>query len=83
LFVDVFHLFAEIKRPKLSQEGKNRVLRALHHKDHHYTNFIQPELLAFHSSGPEPNQKFLALKLSNQRSKNSRPYAYRCGVWTR
>uniref|UniRef100_A0A2N9FXT1 Uncharacterized protein n=1 Tax=Fagus sylvatica TaxID=28930 RepID=A0A2N9FXT1_FAGSY len=57
----------EIKRPKLSQEGKNRVLRALHHKDHHYTNFIQPELLAFHSSGPEPNQKFLALKLSNQR----------------
>uniref|UniRef100_A0A2N9EF38 Uncharacterized protein n=1 Tax=Fagus sylvatica TaxID=28930 RepID=A0A2N9EF38_FAGSY len=32
-----------IKHPKLSQEGQNRVLRALHHRDHHYTNFIQPE----------------------------------------
>uniref|UniRef100_A0A2N9I3H4 Uncharacterized protein n=1 Tax=Fagus sylvatica TaxID=28930 RepID=A0A2N9I3H4_FAGSY len=40
-----------IKHPKLSQEGQNRVLRALHHRDHHYTNFIQPKLLAFHSFG--------------------------------
>uniref|UniRef100_A0A2N9F9M7 Tf2-1-like SH3-like domain-containing protein n=1 Tax=Fagus sylvatica TaxID=28930 RepID=A0A2N9F9M7_FAGSY len=60
-------LVTAIKRLKLSQEGKNRVLRVLHHKDHHYTNFIQPELLSFHSFCPEPNQKFLSLKLSNQR----------------
>ncbi len=44
------------------------MLRALHHKDHHYTNFIQPELLAFHSFSLEPNQKVLSLQLSNQRS---------------
>uniref|UniRef100_A0A2N9FZG0 Uncharacterized protein n=1 Tax=Fagus sylvatica TaxID=28930 RepID=A0A2N9FZG0_FAGSY len=61
-------IFLAFTRPKLSKEGKDRVLQALHHKDHHYTNFIQLELLVFHYFGPEPNQKVLSLKLSNQRN---------------
>jgi hypothetical protein len=73
---DIFLHFAAFTRPKLSKEGKDRVLQALHHKDHHYTNFIQLELLVFHYFGPEPNQKVLSLKLSNQRSKYPRPYIY-------
>ena len=63
--IDVFLLFAAIKRSKLNQEGQNRVLRALHHKDHHYTKFIQLELLALYSFGPKPSQTILSLDLSN------------------
>jgi hypothetical protein len=40
VFTDVFHFVAALKRPKLNQEGLNRVFRALQHRDHHYTNFI-------------------------------------------
>ncbi len=63
--------FAAIKRSKLSQEGQNRVLRVLHHNDHHYTKFIQPDLLAFYSFCPEPSQEVLSLDLTNQRSECS------------
>ena len=81
--IDVFLLFAAIKCLKLNQEGKNRVLRALHHKDHHYTKFIQPELVTLYSFGPEPSQTVLSLKLSNQRSKYPLLYLLLAfGVWT-
>uniref|UniRef100_A0A2N9F2S3 Uncharacterized protein n=1 Tax=Fagus sylvatica TaxID=28930 RepID=A0A2N9F2S3_FAGSY len=42
-----------LKRPKLNQDGHNRVLRALHHKEHHFKHFIRPELLALYLFGPE------------------------------
>ena len=58
--------FAAIRRPKLTQEGQDRVLRALHHKDHHYKKFIQPDLFALYSFGPEPSQEVLSLNLTNQ-----------------
>uniref|UniRef100_A0A2N9EKL8 Uncharacterized protein n=1 Tax=Fagus sylvatica TaxID=28930 RepID=A0A2N9EKL8_FAGSY len=35
-----------LKRPKLNSDGHNRVLRALHHKEHHFKHFIRPELFA-------------------------------------
>uniref|UniRef100_A0A2N9G9C7 Uncharacterized protein n=1 Tax=Fagus sylvatica TaxID=28930 RepID=A0A2N9G9C7_FAGSY len=49
---DNFH--PPLKRPKLDSDGHNRVLRALHHKEHHFKHFIRPELLALYSFGPEP-----------------------------
>jgi hypothetical protein len=61
--------FSALKRPKLSREGLNRVLRALHHRDHHYTNFIQPDLLALYSFGPELNETVLSLQETNQKSR--------------
>jgi hypothetical protein len=66
---DVFHFVAALKRPKLNQEDLNRMLRVLHHRDHHYTNFIQPEVLALYSFGPEPNETVLSLQITNQRSR--------------
>jgi hypothetical protein len=60
-----------VRRPKLNQEGQNKVLRALHYKDHHYTKFIQPDLLALYSFGPEPSQDVLSHDLTNQRSEYS------------
>uniref|UniRef100_A0A2N9I0Y0 Uncharacterized protein n=1 Tax=Fagus sylvatica TaxID=28930 RepID=A0A2N9I0Y0_FAGSY len=55
-----------LKHPKLNQERLNRVLQALHHRDHHYTNFIQPEVLALYSFGLEPNETVLSLQITNQ-----------------
>uniref|UniRef100_A0A2N9IZ84 Uncharacterized protein n=1 Tax=Fagus sylvatica TaxID=28930 RepID=A0A2N9IZ84_FAGSY len=53
-----------ISRPTLDKEGRDWVLRALHHKDHHYTNFIQPELLVFYSFGLQPNQTVLSFGMA-------------------
>uniref|UniRef100_A0A2N9GAB5 Uncharacterized protein n=1 Tax=Fagus sylvatica TaxID=28930 RepID=A0A2N9GAB5_FAGSY len=39
----------------------------LHHRDHYYTNFIQPEVLALYSFDPEPNETVLSLQITNQR----------------
>jgi hypothetical protein len=72
MLTDVLLFIAVLKRPKLNQDGLNRVLRALHHKDHHYTNFIQPEVLALYSFGPEPNETVLSIHETNQKSKYSR-----------
>ena len=69
---DVFCFVATLKRPKLDQDGRNRVLRALYHKDHHYTNFIQLEVLAIYSFGPEPNEIVLLIQETNQKSRYSR-----------
>uniref|UniRef100_A0A2N9G0U8 Uncharacterized protein n=1 Tax=Fagus sylvatica TaxID=28930 RepID=A0A2N9G0U8_FAGSY len=71
-FVRVRHawgtpLASTLKRPKLNREGLNRVLRALHHRDHHYTNFIQPDLLTLYSFGPEPNEMVLSIQETNQK----------------
>jgi hypothetical protein len=66
--IDVFRFTAALKRPKLNQDRVNRVLRALYHKDHHYTNFVQPEVLALYSFGSEPNETVLSLLETNQRS---------------
>ena len=60
--------FAAIRRPKLTQEGQDRVLRALHHKDRHYAKFIHPDSLALYSVGPEPSQDILSQDLINQQS---------------
>jgi hypothetical protein len=64
--------FTTLKRPKLNQDGLNRVLRVLHHREHHYTNFIQPEVLALYSFGPEPNETVLSLQETYQKSRYSR-----------
>jgi hypothetical protein len=69
VFTDVFRFVTALKHPKLNQEGLNRVLQALHHRDHHYTNFIQPEVLALYSFGPEPNETVLSLQITNQQSR--------------
>uniref|UniRef100_A0A2N9I9R1 Uncharacterized protein n=1 Tax=Fagus sylvatica TaxID=28930 RepID=A0A2N9I9R1_FAGSY len=50
-----------LKRLKLNSDGHNRVLRALHHKEHHFKHFIRPELLALYSFGPEPSEADEAL----------------------
>jgi hypothetical protein len=62
-------LFAALRRPKLNEDGHNRVLRALHHNQHHYKYFIRPELLALYSFGPEPSEAVLSLQEINQKSK--------------
>ncbi len=72
MFTDVFHFVAALKCPKLNQERLNRVLRALYHRDHQYTNFIQPEVLALYSFGPEPNEIVLSLQETNQKSRYPR-----------
>ncbi len=67
-FSDVFFSLAALKRLKLNSDGHNRVLRALHHKEHHFKHFIRPELLALYSFGPEPSEAVLSLQEINQRS---------------
>uniref|UniRef100_A0A2N9GVU6 Uncharacterized protein n=1 Tax=Fagus sylvatica TaxID=28930 RepID=A0A2N9GVU6_FAGSY len=56
-----------LRRPKLNEDGHNRVLRALHHKQHHYKHFIRPELLALYSFGPEPSEDVLSLQEINKK----------------
>uniref|UniRef100_A0A2N9FXG2 Uncharacterized protein n=1 Tax=Fagus sylvatica TaxID=28930 RepID=A0A2N9FXG2_FAGSY len=56
-----------LRRPKLNEDGHNRVLRALHHNQHHYKYFIRPELLALYSFGPEPSEAVLSLQEINQK----------------
>uniref|UniRef100_A0A2N9F0B4 Uncharacterized protein n=1 Tax=Fagus sylvatica TaxID=28930 RepID=A0A2N9F0B4_FAGSY len=48
-------------------DGINRVLRALHHREHRYTTFIQPKVLALYSFGPEPNKTVLSIQEINQK----------------
>ena len=67
-FPDVFFSLAALKRPKLNSDGHNRVLRALHHNQHHFKHFIRPELLALYSFGPEPSEAVLSLQEINQKS---------------
>uniref|UniRef100_A0A2N9J012 Uncharacterized protein n=1 Tax=Fagus sylvatica TaxID=28930 RepID=A0A2N9J012_FAGSY len=57
-----------LRRPKLSPDGHNRVLRALHHREHHFKHFIRPELLALYSFGPEPSEAVLSLQEINQKT---------------
>uniref|UniRef100_A0A2N9I7P4 Uncharacterized protein n=1 Tax=Fagus sylvatica TaxID=28930 RepID=A0A2N9I7P4_FAGSY len=57
-----------LRRPKLDENGHNRVLRSLHHTQHHYKHFIRPELLALYSFGPEPSEAVLSLQEINQKS---------------
>ena len=64
-FFFFFFFFVALRRLELSQEGQNRVLRALHHKDHHYKKFIWPKLLALYSFGPKPSQDVLSQDLTN------------------
>uniref|UniRef100_A0A2N9G4Z8 Uncharacterized protein n=1 Tax=Fagus sylvatica TaxID=28930 RepID=A0A2N9G4Z8_FAGSY len=56
-----------LKRPKLDSDGHNRVLRALHHTEHHFKHFVHPELLALYSFGPEPSEAVLSLQEINQK----------------
>jgi hypothetical protein len=63
-----FFFLAALRRPTLSSDGHNRVLRALHHKQHHYKHFIRPELLALYSFGPEPSEDVLSLQEINRKS---------------
>ena len=44
------------------------MLRALHHRDHHFKHFIRHELLALYSFGPEPGEAILSLQEINQKS---------------
>jgi hypothetical protein len=64
----IFSLLAALKRPKLNQDGHNRVLRALHQNVHHYKHYIRPDLLALYSFGPEPSEAVLSLQEINQKS---------------
>jgi hypothetical protein len=68
---DVSFLFVAFRRPELSQDGQNRVLQALHHKEHHYKKFIQPELLELYSFEPESSEDVLSQELINQQSECS------------
>uniref|UniRef100_A0A2N9I5P2 Uncharacterized protein n=1 Tax=Fagus sylvatica TaxID=28930 RepID=A0A2N9I5P2_FAGSY len=56
-----------LRRPKLNEDGHNRVLWALHHNQHHYKYFIRPELLALYSFEPEPSEVVLSLQEINQK----------------
>ncbi|GMY11028.1 hypothetical protein FCV25MIE_06267, partial [Fagus crenata] len=56
-----------LKRPQLDEDSHNRVLRALHHKEHHFKHFIRPELLALYSFGPKPSEAVLSLQEINQK----------------
>uniref|UniRef100_A0A2N9HWH4 Uncharacterized protein n=1 Tax=Fagus sylvatica TaxID=28930 RepID=A0A2N9HWH4_FAGSY len=60
-------LVIALKRSKLNQDGHNRVLRALHHREHHFKHFIRPELLALYSFGPELSEAVLSLQEINQK----------------
>jgi hypothetical protein len=66
--IHVSFLFAALRRLKLGSDGHNRVLWALHHKDHHFKHFIRPELLALYSFGPKPSEAVLLLQEINQKS---------------
>jgi hypothetical protein len=57
-----------LRRPTLSQDGHNRVLRALHHRDHHFKHFIRPKLLTLYSFGPELSEAVLSLQEINEKS---------------
>ena len=80
LLTDVFCFAATFKSPKLDQDELNRVLRALHHREHHYTNFIQLEVLAFYSFGPKPNKTVLSLQETYQKSRYLRQSVHACFV---
>ena len=69
VLTDVSLFIAALRRPKLDQDGINRVLRTLHHREHRYTTFIQPEVLALYSLGLELNETVLSLQEINQKSK--------------
>uniref|UniRef100_A0A2N9G998 Uncharacterized protein n=1 Tax=Fagus sylvatica TaxID=28930 RepID=A0A2N9G998_FAGSY len=56
-----------LRRPKLDEDGHNRVLRSLHHTKHHYKHFIRPELLALYLFRPEPSEAVLSLQEINQK----------------
>uniref|UniRef100_A0A2N9FYM5 Uncharacterized protein n=1 Tax=Fagus sylvatica TaxID=28930 RepID=A0A2N9FYM5_FAGSY len=56
-----------LRRPKLGEDGHNRVLRALHYEQHHFKYFIRPELLALYSFGPEPSEAVLSLQEINRK----------------
>uniref|UniRef100_A0A2N9G2C9 Uncharacterized protein n=1 Tax=Fagus sylvatica TaxID=28930 RepID=A0A2N9G2C9_FAGSY len=60
-------VFWSLRRLKLGSDGHNRVLWALHHKDHHFKHFIRPELLALYSFGPKPSEAVLLLQEINQK----------------
>ena len=65
LLLTSFHFFlAALKRPKLGADGHNRVLRALHHNQHHFKHFIRPQLLALYSFGLEPSEAVLTCRRS-------------------
>ena len=66
--IDASFLFATLRQPKLSPDSHNRVLRALHHREHHFKHFIRPELLALYSFNPEPSEAVLSLQEINQKS---------------
>uniref|UniRef100_A0A2N9I3K9 Uncharacterized protein n=1 Tax=Fagus sylvatica TaxID=28930 RepID=A0A2N9I3K9_FAGSY len=57
-----------LKHPKLDQDEINKVLRALHHREHRYRTFIQLEVLALYSFGPELNETVLFIQEINQKS---------------
>ena len=63
-----FSILAALRRPTLSSDGHNRVLRALHHNQHHYKYFVRPELLALYSFCPEPSEDVLSLQEINNKS---------------
>ena len=70
VFTDISLFIAALRCPKLDQDGINRVLRALHHREHRFTTFIQPEVLALYSLGPEPSENILSIQEINQKSKH-------------
>ncbi len=65
---DVFLFLVALRRPELSQDGHNRVLQALHHRDHHYKKFIGLELLVLYLFRPEPSEDVVSQELINQQS---------------
>jgi hypothetical protein len=68
---DEFCFRTALARPALSQVWRDRVLRAHHLSNRHYTNYIQPDLLFRHSFGPEPSAIVLTLIQANEKSECS------------
>ncbi len=68
VLIDALLFIAALKHPKLDQDGINKVLRALHHREHRYRTFIQLEVLALYSFGPELNETVLFIQEINQKS---------------
>ena len=63
----VFPCLAVLDRPLLNSVWKKKISRILDIEDRRYDIFIEPDLLASFSFGPEPNTAIKALLHANQK----------------
>ena len=63
----VFYCLVVLDHPLLNSVWKERILRILDIEDRRYSIFIEPDLLASFSFGPEPNTAVRALIKANKK----------------